>query len=219
MAAGKFIPMSRASKSFQAAVADVNHLMEFHEEVGGTGAGKREYRLQSLNKSAIVLLCASWESYVEDVIVECADAAILEADHPSKLPKATQQLLAALIEREKHELAALSLAGDGWREKAREAILIEVRALNTPKPKQVDGLFATTLGIEDVSSSWSWHRNRSGEPVERLNEFVTLRGAVAHGGVTGSVNKINVTQARDLVERIIGCTEERLKVDGFKPLM
>lgn len=208
--------MSKAENGFKTSVSDVKHLMEFHEEVGGTAPGKREYRLQSLNKSAVVLLCAAWESYVEDVIRECADVAIGKAKLASDLPKALQGLIVKTIEADKHELAMLSLAGEGWRDRAKSAVESVVAPFNTPKAQRVATLFKTVLGVADIHKGWSWHKNQNGEPATRLDEFVELRGAIAHGGVTGgSVNKIQVTQALDLIERIIATVETRLKNDAL----
>jgi hypothetical protein len=206
--------MSLAELSFRAAVADVRHLMEFHEEAGGTGPGKREYRLQSLNKSALVLLCAGWESYVEDVIREAAMDRVSAAQKPGELPVALQQLIVRSIEQDKHDLAMLSLAGEGWQECAERAVESVVTAFNTPKTQRVSSLFRTALGLNDIEKAWTWHKNTEGQPAKKLDEFVGLRGAIAHGGVTGgAVLKIHVTNSLDLIERVIAKTEERLRKD------
>ena len=79
--------MSRAKASFKAALGDVTNVLGFHEGIGGKGRGRRPDSLSSLNKSGIVLLCAAWESYVEAVIVDCAENNVAKATKPSDLRK------------------------------------------------------------------------------------------------------------------------------------
>lgn len=52
---------SMARKAFDESKADVDRLLEIHENLGGTAPGRRR-RLEVLNKSAIVLITAIWEA-------------------------------------------------------------------------------------------------------------------------------------------------------------
>ncbi len=47
-------------------IKDISRLVEIHVKMGGKGVGRRD-RLDVLNRSAIVLLSACWEFYIENL--------------------------------------------------------------------------------------------------------------------------------------------------------
>ena len=47
-------------------LSEIARLLEIHKEISGPGPGYK-HNVQVLNKSAIVLLLACWEAYVEDL--------------------------------------------------------------------------------------------------------------------------------------------------------
>lgn len=115
--------MSTAKVHFEAALADVDTLLEFHEVLhGGPRPGRRTARLQSLNKSAIVMLCAAWETYIETVIQEAADAQIDAANHPQEMLDSIGKLVATDIKRAKDELSWYDIAGAGWKIEQRRSL-------------------------------------------------------------------------------------------------
>jgi hypothetical protein len=72
---------SKARAAFDKNCADIDRLMEVHTAYGGTGAGYR-HQLEVLNKSAIVLLCAIWEAYCEDLAAEAVEHIVAHAAAP-----------------------------------------------------------------------------------------------------------------------------------------
>jgi len=60
---------SRAFDTLQTRLADVDDLLNAHAVVGGTEPGRRR-GLAGLNRSAVVMLCAHLEGYVEDLFSE-----------------------------------------------------------------------------------------------------------------------------------------------------
>ena len=206
---------SAAKSSFESALVDVTNLMEFHANEGGDAPGRRPANLQSLNKSAVVLLCAAWESYVEYVITECAAANITEAELPKDLMKSLRKLVSRYVRDSKDESAWIKTAGSGWKDVAREVVTAKVSLLNTPKTNQVSILFEDILGVTKVENIWSWAKNELGGPARRLDDFVKLRGSIAHGAQKDSVNKNQVTGAQDLIVRLVNKVEERLTSDAL----
>ena len=83
--------------------------------------------LAALNKSALILLCAAWEAYVEDLLSESLEFVISKVSNPTELPQKLQKKLCAHVKKEKHELKALELCGDGWKKLCREIIEINVK--------------------------------------------------------------------------------------------
>ena len=150
---------SKAKTRFESNCADVERLLEIHEEKGGEKAGRR-YRLEVLNKSGIVLLSAFWEAFCEDLASEGVAHLVAHAADWTALPKSLQKKVAKELESDAHELAVWKLAGDGWRDvlKKRLDLYTEERnwGMNSPKATRIDDLFEGALGIPKVSAAWRW---------------------------------------------------------------
>lgn len=195
-----------------AALGDVENLLHFHQEVGGHGPGRRPDNLSSLNKSGIVLLCATWESYVEFVIAECAERHVMAAATPNSMLKSLSKLVASIIRNDKDDRAWQNVAGKGWRNVALRAVKTRVATLNTPKTANVSGLFRDLLDVKDIENDWFWQKSKLEVAQTRLDEFVTLRGSIAHGEPrTANITKMRVTDAQDLITRLVDKIEARLK--------
>jgi hypothetical protein len=105
---------SQARIAFENNRQDVERLMEIHGDLAGDTPG-RKHGVEVLNKSAIVLMCAVWEAYCEDLAAEAVDHLVTNAKDASALPKALRKTIAAELQGDKNELAVWGLAGDGWK--------------------------------------------------------------------------------------------------------
>ena len=85
-------------------IREVYHLIEFHVEKTGIKPGRR-YNVEILNKSAIVLMTACWEAYIEDVATQSFLFLINKVTTPEQLPAGIRKGVADMINKEKHELA------------------------------------------------------------------------------------------------------------------
>lgn len=88
---------SNAYAHFSTSLTDVDNLLWFHGNTGGAGQGRRSSEFQSLNKSAIVLICAAWESYIEAVIMECTEINIQSSTDPSHMLRPLKKLLRTIF--------------------------------------------------------------------------------------------------------------------------
>ncbi|WP_057401594.1 HEPN domain-containing protein [Pseudomonas amygdali] len=201
---------SKARTALTANIIDVQRLLDIHAEKGGDGPGRRR-GLEVLNKSAVVLLTAYWESYCEDIAEEAIEHIIKYAKSADVLPLEIKKLIAKELKESKNELAVWSVADGAWRQLLTDR-LEKFKAsrnwdFNTPKPTQVDKLFMDALGINKISDSWSWDKTTSEMARKKLMGFVELRGAIAHRGKSDdSVKKITVTGYLELVSRLAGKT-------------
>jgi hypothetical protein len=202
---------SKARLAFNTNCADVKRLLEIHGELGGSGQGRR-YGLEVINKSAIVLICAIWEAYCEDVAAEGLAHLVKHAKSADDLPETLRKAVAVELKGELHELAIWQLSGDGWRTllSTRLAALQEERnrKLNTPKSNQIDELFERALGITKISNSWTWDRTSAEQARKKLDKYVTLRGDIAHRGqsVTSSCRKKDVEDFFEHIGKLVGKT-------------
>ena len=74
---------SKALGTFEYNMDDVHRLVQAYEALKPTGQGRRG--LGHLTRSSIVTLCACWEQYIEDVIIEGVTHFTDQIDSPDSL--------------------------------------------------------------------------------------------------------------------------------------
>jgi hypothetical protein len=68
-----------------------------------------------LSKSAIVLSCAIWEAFVEDLAADALRHLAVHASNSDCLPKELRKSIVSELKKDNDELAAWRLADEGWR--------------------------------------------------------------------------------------------------------
>ena len=202
---------SKARKAYDANANDIKRLLELHKQIGG-GAPGRRYGLEVLNKSAVVLITAFWEAYCEDIASEGLEHIVKHAKSADALPTELKKIIAKKVTKAEHELEVWKLSDGGWRKYLRDH-LMELkeqrdRRLNTPKTLQIDELFNSALGIEEMSQHWRWAKKMTAKRSrDKLDRYVSLRGAIAHRGKhETSVTKTNVSDYFEFVNSLVGKT-------------
>ncbi|MGE0647435.1 MAG: HEPN domain-containing protein [Alphaproteobacteria bacterium] len=146
------------------------------------------------------MLCAAWELYIEELLIEAVKANIAHSPTPDGLPAQVKKTISQYIKNSKHELKPLAMAGDGWKtiylDIARESVV----SLNTPKKHNVDQLYLSLIGISEVSNTWSLG-------AAAVNDFVEVRGDIAHRG--SDAGNVHMNRLRDVFKpQIIKCAIE-----------
>jgi RiboL-PSP-HEPN len=174
---------SQASTRFTENKKDIEMLWHIHTEVAGPGKG-RKHRVDVLNRSAIVFISACWESYIEDVAVEAFDFLLSKADTPDLIPAKVRTIASRELREAKDERRIWELAGSGWqkvlenhRNMVRETWL---KDFNTPKSRQVSDLFSGLIGLSDITASWTWNAMSAEQARQKLDQYITIRGNIAH---------------------------------------
>lgn len=196
-------------------IAEVKRLLEIHKELAGTSQG-RKHNVEVLNKSSIVLLVACWEAFVEDLASSAFEAMLQHApDHgifpDDVLAQASKKLKTAPDNRE-----VWRLAGTGWRavltDHKNDLFKEYIGKLNTPKPRQIDALFSSLIGIPSLSAKWLWHKTDADKATKKLTTLVELRGSIAHRVATSqSVRKAAVTDYMDFIYRLAVISSNRVR--------
>jgi hypothetical protein len=156
-------------------IGGVAKLIDTHNELNPPGRGKRQ--LTHITHAGVLMLCAAWELYVEEVVAESATFLVRDAASPDFLPDRIKGKIAQVAKNDPHNHGALKLCGEGWKELYVNAAKSACAKLNTPKFGSVSELFYDWLDIKSDELAASW-RHDSAE----LNAFVTLRGEIAHRG-------------------------------------
>jgi hypothetical protein len=201
--------------NFVANGEEVMRLVGIHEQLTGTGTGRR-YNVQILNKSAIVLITATWEAFVEDLAQDGLEFMISSAPAHKVFP---QKVLEQVV-KGKSAMDAWDLAGDGWKQALRnnfkEIHGRTIGTFNTPKTEKVNELFEKTIGLPKISDTWHWQKAPSKTISKRLDELVALRCEIAHRVSSRTVHKRAVGEAEQLILRIgvASSNAVRLHIEG-----
>lgn len=153
---------------------DVLKLVETHSFYSQNKRGRKD--LGHLTRSAVVMLCAAWERYNEDLLLESIVYLSKGTNDVNHLNKQIKKTICTKVKNDKNEIKPIELAGDGWKAVWLNYAKQETELLNTPKSGKLKLLFSTYLGIQDYTSLW-----KTCNPA-KIDEFVADRGAIAHNG-------------------------------------
>ena len=174
---------SLARDRFETNRADVERLWEIHQFVAGDERG-RKYRVDVINRAAIVFICACWESFVEDLAADGLDFLVQRAPDAKRIPNKLKGKIYDSLDSKNGPKVWDSLTDESWRELliSRRSEIMEdwLGKFHTPKAEKVAGLFEGLLGLRDIREAWFWQKMSKRRACEKLDELVRIRGAIAH---------------------------------------
>jgi hypothetical protein len=80
---------------------DVDRISQSHDQLNHDGLGRRG--LGHITRSGVLMLCAAWELYLEELLVESVRLFIHRAISPDQLPQYVQKEIAKTVRESKHE--------------------------------------------------------------------------------------------------------------------
>ncbi|WP_405243823.1 HEPN domain-containing protein [Lentisalinibacter salinarum] len=182
-------------------MGQVFRLVEIHTEIAGPGRG-RKHNVEVLHKSAIVLLVAAWEAYVEDIALHAAEFLARNIGQPEHLPRNIQHAICENL-RESTGLKPWQIAGEGWRNVYLDRVKKRVDHFNAPTSDNIRDLFHTGLGMKDVTERWYWTKAPRRNVVRRLDRLIDRRQDISHRVATaGPVNKKYVEHSIELIRKL-----------------
>lgn len=195
---------SKARNTFEKrSLIDVERLIDLYNEVKPDTRGRKH--LGHLTRSCVVMLCAGWEVYIEDILQEAVEFLCKNVKDPSVLSKEVQKKLAKHMREKKDELAIMNLAGNGWKECLMELVQTKAQGLNNPKKDQINELFEQLIGLKNLSVAWG-----KNAPID---SFVARRGEIAHkGGQAGYVQIGELEGYVSLIKETVEKTDEKVRV-------
>lgn len=160
---------SKSYQLFHKNLMDIQRLLDNHKTLSGQERGKKA--LDHITRSGILLLVATWEVYIEELICESVGFLSKNIRDPNDLPVPVKKFLSDCIHNSKNEIEPFKLAGRGWSEFYREQAGHVTNALNTPKIEKIDKLFKDLLGVNIISRNFG---------LRTLNLIISTRGDIAH---------------------------------------
>jgi hypothetical protein len=170
---------------------EVYNILDSHYRLNHVGKGRRG--LGHITRSGVLMLCAAWELYLEELLLESVQILTERAEGPRDLPKKVYKEIAHHVRSVKDESKPLDMAGDGWKNVFESHAKNGIGGINTPKSTQIDPLFEKYLGLEELSSCWSYGKGD-------IDHFVSIRGDIAHRGRdAGYVHKGTLTRYKEVI--------------------
>jgi len=180
---------SQARKKFDENAADIEQLVDMYEameKLWEDEPGDFPEGMDVLFRSAVVLMVSHWEAYIEDICGEALEHLVKHSKDSSALPKAIKQQVASEILASKNKLEAWNLADDGWQKLLRARLAAmkvgRDRGFNSPKAQQTKEFVSNTVGIDDVTKSWTLKKTDPKSSAKKLDALVAVRGEIAHRG-------------------------------------
>lgn len=193
---------SRALTGFRTADTDILQLWTIHTDLGGSGSGRRR-NIEVLNKAAVVLITSIWEAFCEGLATEAAHHIAIDSPDATHVPGKLQAQLAQPLREDKDIRKVWLLADQGWRAQITQNAGQRVSRWNTPKTAQIKALYLDVLGMADVTDRWHWKRSTHESVTSRLDRYIEVRGAIAHGAIPAhSIHKLFTKNYMGLVQRI-----------------
>ena len=145
----------------------------------GNGSRKRIER-----KAAVVLFAASWEAFIEDLAEASFKFLLKNSPTHEKIPSAVKSVSVEKLRSSNDPRDVWQLAGRGWKKVLKDhghkCIEKFVQKMNTPDTKNIDAMFLSLIGMKDLSQNWSWRGSPPKYARKKLENFLRLRGQIAH---------------------------------------
>lgn len=193
-------------KNFFDNLSEVRELVNIHERVAGKSPGRKS-QVETLNKSGIVLLTACWETYVEELLSAAFDHLVNNATDHKAIPFGVLTKASNDLKNDRDSRRVWDLAGDGWKAvlKAYKNDILsgQIDYFHVPRPDNIDELFEKLIGLSKPTLKWKWKKMSNSKARQTLNEYINLRGAIAHKvKSSGKVLKKDVTY----YHKFLNCT-------------
>ena len=198
---------SEAYITFTANLEYVKRILDIHKK-SALPSRREGLRLNYINHSTMITLCASWEQYIEDVVLNSVDVLIQCTDNPLDLPEPVQKKIGASIKNSKNDLGLLNLAITDWKRTYDECIRQATDNFHSPKCKNIDALLNQSIGVTYKVFS----DPASCEDSRRLDDIINTRNVIAHRVVrpVKQIRRQKVTESMWIISRLATNTDNYL---------
>lgn len=173
---------------------DVRALISTHKKLSSSeyeGRGRRH--LGHITRSICIFLCAAWERYMEDVLLESLEILCREIQTHSELPKQIRIHVSRKLKASKNNISPFQLAGNDWKSTIQNMAREDTENLHTPKSSNLDTLFKQYLGIDEIHHAWTISDEKEEQYKQKIDidDFISARGDIAHNGSSAKYPRID----------------------------
>jgi len=164
-------------------------------------------------RSAVVLLIASWEQYIEQLADSSITVLTNRLRDASTLPENVKQGMALFsVSEKRNNLREFTnsvwlFADKGWKTAYIKYCKSLTSNLNTASTNNVKELYWNILGIRDVTSTWQFQALNNEQCVVKLNDVVDLRHDIAHGA-NARANELTGENLREQTDFVLSIANE-----------
>ena len=139
--------ISNARESFNSNLKRVDDLLDIHKTIGGEDPGRRDKQLAALNMSAIVLITACWESYLETLLSDVFKFLLDSFNSHEKVSNTLKKSVSEEIKKNLDNRRVWELTGDGWKNILKDKVKEKLDKFSSPSGNNVDRLFKQVLDL------------------------------------------------------------------------
>ena len=130
--------------------------------------------------SLVLFEVLMWETFIEDIVDEGQEFMLAHITDPKEFGFDVLLPVSSGLSERKDKRAIWDIAGNSWKTAVRTHRQELISGFHTPRPENVDALVAQTIGLKNLSDSWSWKNASNAKVKKRANDLITMRGAIAH---------------------------------------
>ena len=150
-----------------------------------------------ITSSAVFFLVSAFEVYIEEVTYECCELNITLARNADRLPHGVRSAINTYVTKKGSSITPISLCDEGWRDVYKQMTQSVIDDFNTPKVRQIKGLFSNHIGTTDSLIDGITN-------IDRLDDFVRFRGEITHRVKASSYVKIEkVVEGKELIAGLV----------------
>ena len=163
---------------FMTCISEVGQLLKI------SSRQKRRSDAEVINRSALVFLVATWETFIQTVAEQAFKEMLEHATSPQMFPNKVLAVASRKLQEDRDDRGIWILAGSGWKkvleDHQKEILQRHTGPFHSPMSENIDSLFQAVLGLKCVSSYWKWRGMTAVRARVRLDQLVKLRHQIAH---------------------------------------
>lgn len=158
---------------------------------------------RAIYKNLIINICASFEVFLEETLVQSIDFISEKAESSKEIPANIKVRIAENLINKSDNRQIWEISDDGWRNHLKINLEALKNKFHTPRPDKIDDYFYKSIGIKSISKNWKWSGFSAKNSEDYLNNFMTLRGNIVHRYKPNKqIHKIDILRHINFLHRI-----------------
>ena len=203
-------------RNFEYSLKDVKALVDLYDSIVETKITYHYIQYESLKRSSLFLLTASWENYIEDTLKLSFESLLEKVKIPEEIESTFNSVANSWLDNYKDRKPKapdlIYWTNDNWKDIIRHKLNRDIDNLNTPNSKNIEHLFKIYFG-EKLESIFILNNYSIVSIKNKLDKLIEIRGEIAHQAkkeLSKSKLKISlkyVKESINFIESLVNSTE------------